>query len=268
MPIDVIMPQMGESIAEGTLVKWLKKPGDKVQRDENLFEISTDKVDAEIPSPASGILGEILVQENQTVEVGTVVARLLQEGEVAGGGGTTAQAPAGEAEAPPAAEAQPDGAPSVRSRPPGEDRWAAPEPATAEPVDAGEGDGKGSRLPTKSELRRQRSSPLVRNIAAEHGVDLSEVQGTGLSGRVTKRDILAYVESAEAAPAERPAPVERPAAAEEPAAERSSQPIPPEAPVAPAAGLPPAAAVIEPAAVAAMGATPRPFGDQDRVEVV
>ena len=276
MPIDVIMPQMGESIAEGTLVKWLKQQGDKVQRDENLFEISTDKVDAEIPSPASGTLGEILVHENQTVAVGTVVATILQEGEAAGGAG----APAEEAEAPPKAQAQPDGAPSARSRPSGEERPAAPEgaqrPAAKAPpeaersvprgepqaVESGtEGDGKATRAPTKAELRRQRSSPLVRNIAAEHGVDLSEVTGTGLSGRVTKHDVLAYVESRKAMPAGPRAP-ERLAGPRP--AERPAAPVPPPAP----AEAVPGPALMEPAAVAAIGEGPRPFGEQDRVEIV
>ncbi|HET6362254.1 MAG TPA: biotin/lipoyl-containing protein, partial [Gemmatimonadota bacterium] len=237
MPIDVIMPQMGESIAEGTLVKWLKQPGDHVERDENLFEISTDKVDAEIPSPSAGTLGEILVQEGQTVEVGTVVATILAAGEgqpAAGGEGQAA------ASAKPASS-QADGS-AQRS-------VSSPGPAASEPtavaglpvsaqvaaesgaprpaadaasgqvaVTTGDGAGNGSEGPaTKEELRRTRSSPLVRNIAREHGVDISQIRGNGLSGRVTRRDILAYVESRGAAEAER--------GAAEPERERPPEPV-------------------------------------------
>src|SRR5687768_13783982 len=132
MPVDVIMPQMGESIAEGTLVKWLKKEGDQVQRDENLFEISTDKVDAEIPSPAAGTLGEIVVQEGETVEVGVVVAKIYQEGEVPAGGPASTPVTE-EAQAPPTPEPQPDGAPSARSAPAGAsvpEARAEPQPAS------------------------------------------------------------------------------------------------------------------------------------------
>jgi 2-oxoglutarate dehydrogenase E2 component (dihydrolipoamide succinyltransferase) len=280
MPIDVIMPQMGESIAEGTLVKWLKKEGDQVQRDENLFEISTDKVDAEIPSPAAGTLGGIVVQEGETVAVGVVVAKIYQEGEVPAGGPAPATVTE-EAQAPPAPEPQPDGAPSARSTPAGApvpEARAEPEPASTAPaegeaaiprrepgrVESQEGDGKGAgRIPSKAELRRQRSSPLVRNIAAEHGVDLAEVQGTGLSGRVTKRDILAYVEAREKAPAAAASGVE-PSAPRRPAAPE----VPPVPRPAPSELERPTPAAIEPAAVAAMGEPPRPFGDKDRVEVV
>ncbi len=245
MPIDVIMPQMGESIAEGTLVKWLKQPGEKVQRDENLFEISTDKVDAEIPSPATGTLGEILVQEGQTVEVGAVVATILQEGEAPARSSAPPTAPA-EAEAPPAPESQSDGAPTARARKPEGEKAAT------------DGDGRGTRLPSKAELRRQRSSPLVRNIAAEHGVDLADVEGTGASGRVTKSDILAFVEAREAAPRDA-APRESGRSAEP--ARGPARPAPTGTPAAPPASAP------EPAGVAAGGES-RPFGDQDRVEVV
>jgi 2-oxoglutarate dehydrogenase E2 component (dihydrolipoamide succinyltransferase) len=160
-------------------------------------------------------------------------------------------APEAEAEAPPAPESQPDGAPTARAR--------AADAGAAAPA---ESDGRGTRLPSKAELRKQRSSPLVRNIAAEHGVDLAEVTGTGVSGRVTKRDILAHIESRSAATRE-PAP--RPAAT--PAAPAPRPAAAPAAPTPPAAPAPPGA-VIEPAGLAAAGETPRPFGDQDRVEVV
>jgi pyruvate dehydrogenase E2 component (dihydrolipoamide acetyltransferase) len=270
MPIDVIMPQMGESIAEGTLVKWLKKPGEKIQRDENLFEISTDKVDAEIPSPGSGILSEIVVQEGETVAVGTVVAKILQEGEAAVGGDQPA-VPV-DAEEPPTPEPQSDGAPSADEA---DERAAMEAPARSEratprekpdDVETREGDGRGAKIPSKAELRRQRSSPLVRNIAAEHGVDLASVEGTGLSGRVTKRDVLAHIEAREKAPAARekaPAAAARSDRAAAPPDRAATAP-----PVAEPAPAHPTPAAIEPAGIAAMGEAPKPFTDKDRVEII
>jgi len=201
MSTDVIMPQMGESIAEGTITKWLKKPGDAVKRDEPLFEISTDKVDAEIPSPAAGVLSEILVKEGQTVEINTVVGRIGAAGEkaaaapsAAGTAAPTARAgtksePAaqqaqGKAAAPPAQQAQ-----TRQASAPAE---AQPQPSAsagsgaARPHhDAGDGDGDGDVArggASREELRRTRSSPLVRKIASEHGVNISALQGTGISG--------------------------------------------------------------------------------------
>ncbi len=273
MPIDVIMPQMGESIAEGTLTVWLKKEGDPVERDENLFEISTDKVDAEIPSPASGTLGKILVQEGETVEVGTVVAHILAEGETEEEASATAVAGEDEAPAPADEEAErpaPPPEPARPETPPGEKR-EAPRPAA---VAAGEerpaaarrpaeerprADGAG-RIPTKAELRRQRSSPLVRNIAAEHGIDLQGVEGTGLSGRVTKRDILAHVETRETAPAgqaagEVPTGIPRIPVAEEPIAAKPG--------AAPGAGE---KATVTP--IRKGPSAPPPFSDSDSVEIV
>jgi 2-oxoglutarate dehydrogenase E2 component (dihydrolipoamide succinyltransferase) len=171
------MPQMGESIAEGTITKWLKGIGEDVKRDESILEISTDKVDADIPSPTAGTLAEILVEEGQTVEVGTVIARVETE---AGAEIAPAEVPAApEAQAPPPAP-QPAAA-------------AAPAAAPAEPG----GDGAA----TREERLRRRSTPLVRRIAAEHDVDLAGVSGSGISGRVTKKDILAYLERRLAAPA-------------------------------------------------------------------
>ncbi|MGH9868272.1 MAG: 2-oxoglutarate dehydrogenase, E2 component, dihydrolipoamide succinyltransferase [Candidatus Polarisedimenticolia bacterium] len=176
MSVDVIMPQMGESIAEGTVTKWLKKVGDAVKRDEPLFEISTDKVDAEIPSPAAGVLSEILVGEGKTVGVNTVVARIGAE--------AAAGAGAAETKAPPAAAAA---APQ---------RESAPAPAPARPEIKGEpGETDGRRDATVEELRRTRSSPVVRKMAAEHGVDIASIQGTGISGRVTKQDLASFLES-------------------------------------------------------------------------
>jgi 2-oxoglutarate dehydrogenase E2 component (dihydrolipoamide succinyltransferase) len=167
MPTDIIMPQMGESIVEGTITKWLKKPGDKVQRDEPLFEISTDKVDAEIPAPATGVLQEIKVTEGTTVGVNTIVGTIAVDGEAA----------AAPAKSAPAAEKP---APEKR-----EEKKAAPAPTPpAAPAPA-----------SHEEDEEARSSPLVRKIAREHGVSLSQLSGTGLGGRITKQDIMQFIES-------------------------------------------------------------------------
>ncbi len=168
--IDVIMPQMGESIAEGTLSKWLKKVGDEVKRDEPIFEISTDKVDAEIPAPSAGVLAEILVIEGQTVPVQTVVARLETEK-----GAAISAAPAASAPAPAGS------APALAAP-------AAPAAPASLPPRAGNSDAFEERI-------RTRSSPLVRKIAAEHGLEIAAVQGTGIAGRVTRRDVERYLES-------------------------------------------------------------------------
>src|SRR5438128_11682450 len=163
MAIDVVMPQMGESIAEGTVVRWIKKPGEKVERDEPLLEISTDKVDAEIPSPASGTLSEVLVNEGQTVAVNSVVARIAGEGQSVG-------------------TAAPKPAPPATPHP-------VPLPASGERVQ-----GEGQKVTSLDERRRTKSSPLVRKIAAENNVDIAQIQGSGVSGRVTKNDILAVIQ--------------------------------------------------------------------------
>jgi 2-oxoglutarate dehydrogenase E2 component (dihydrolipoamide succinyltransferase) len=196
MAIEVVMPQMGESIAEGTVSKWLKKVGDRVERDEPLLEISTDKVDAEIPSPAAGTLSEIVVQEGQTVAVNAVVARLSAEGEAA-----APSAPEAEA-APAAAPAAPEPAPAPAAAPVA----AAPEVAPAPEAEAPE-----ENVTSLDERRRTKSSPLVRKIAEENNVDIGQIPGTGVSGRVTKNDILDFLQqpakpaaAASAAPA--PAP--------------------------------------------------------------
>lgn len=184
MAVDVIMPQMGESVAEGTIVRWLKAVGDEVDRDEPIFEITTDKVDAEIPSPEAGVLLEIKVPAGETVEVGTVVAVIGAAGEKPAAGAAAPSAPAADV--------------------------AAAAPAAA-PVAAPTAEGKAGM--TAAELRKVRSTPVVRKIAAEHGVDIAQVPGTGLDGRVTKKDIVAFVESgAHKAPAAA-APVAAPAAA-------------------------------------------------------
>ncbi len=223
MSTEVVMPQMGESIAEGTITRWMKQVGDRVEREEPLFEISTDKVDAEIPSPAAGTLLEIRFKEGETVEVNKVVA-------VIGEGNGQAQAPSAQAEQPPPPPARagykpgmwmeeggqaqaPAAQAAATSTPPPPPAQAAPQttPAQAQAAPqaaptqqpaaqpaqqaqpaAAAGDG-GAR--TVEELRRTKSSPLVRNIAREHGIDISRLEGTGASGRVTKNDILSYIES-------------------------------------------------------------------------
>src|SRR5579863_3342486 len=205
MPTDIIMPQMGESIVEGTITKWLKKPGDKVQRDEPLFEISTDKVDAEIPAPASGILQDIKVTEGTTVGVNTVVGTIAVDGEAA-------VKPAA-----PTPEKTPAEKPAAEKK---EEKKAAPVPPHAPAA--------------QEDDEEARSSPLVRKIAREHGISLSQVSGTGLGGRISKQDILHFIET-QAAP---PAPVAtdrvgtdafvRPAErGEAPPAASSSSPRPP-----------------------------------------
>jgi pyruvate dehydrogenase E2 component (dihydrolipoamide acetyltransferase) len=186
MPTDIIMPQMGESIVEGTITKWLKKPGDKVQRDEPLFEISTDKVDAEIPAPASGVLQEIKVTEGTTVNVNTVVGTITVDGEAA----AKPSAPASEK---PAAKSEEKKA---------EEKKAAPSPPPA------------AAAPAPEDEEEARSSPLVRKIAREHGVSLSQITGTGLGGRITKQDIMQFIESqGSPQPAPTPASPAQPAAA-------------------------------------------------------
>jgi pyruvate dehydrogenase E2 component (dihydrolipoamide acetyltransferase) len=255
MATEVVMPQMGESIAEGTITKWLKNVGDHVDRDEPLFEISTDKVDAEIPSPAAGTLTEVRYKEGETVEVNTVVAVL--DGNGAGPSAppakeettaaiespseTTAASPepaetgaapvekAGAETAPaPAAPAKPE--PSVTVERPKPVITSVPAPAPTTPhklevktlVKKGETAGTSKAVPvpelsgdgaSAEELRRTKSSPLVRKIAEEHGIDIKQLEGTGMSGRVTKNDILSFIESGSPAPSAAAPPVKSPAAA-------------------------------------------------------
>jgi len=175
MSTEVTMPQMGESIAEGTIVRWIKKIGDTVDRDEPLFEISTDKVDAEIPSPAAGVLTEIKVQEGETVPVNSVVALIGEAGSAADAKPQPAT-PSAPARASSSTVVAITDAPQKRPSP-----AAAPPPA--HPPEAA----------SHEEGRRQRSSPLVRRIAREHNIDVSAIHGSGLGGRVTKNDILGYV---------------------------------------------------------------------------
>jgi pyruvate dehydrogenase E2 component (dihydrolipoamide acetyltransferase) len=185
---DIMMPQMGESIAEGTIVRWIKKVGDAIDRDEPLFEISTDKVDAEIPSPVAGVLTEIKVKEGETVAVNSVVATIGAAGEAPAAEPTSGDATTGAL--PEAAVGQPDTAKtSAGASPAVADAPARSETPRTEP---GAAPSAGS---TREELRRQKSSPLVRRIARDHKVDISRISGSGLSGRVTKHDILAFIES-------------------------------------------------------------------------
>src|SRR6266571_5178519 len=213
MATDVVMPQMGESIAEGTITKWLKNVGDHVDRDEPLFEISTDKVDAEIPSPAAGTLTEIKYKEGETVEVNTVVAVLdgngakpsvdtaaakVQETPVAAKAESPTQPP------PPAPQTIERPKPTITTVEQGAPK-AAPGKTEVKPLvrreelthrteaPAPPRDDNGA--PSAQELRRSKSSPLVRKIAEEHGIDLKQLEGTGMSGRVTKNDILSFIES-------------------------------------------------------------------------
>jgi 2-oxoglutarate dehydrogenase E2 component (dihydrolipoamide succinyltransferase) len=188
MPMNVVMPQMGESIAEGTIVRWIKKVGDNVDRDEPLFEISTDKVDAEIPSPSAGVLTEIKVKEGETVPVNSVVAVIgSADGAPREAAPAQAPAPAPPSEMPQGAVGQPEAAPAVA---------AVAQRAEATP---------SSAPASVEDLRRQKSSPLVRKIAREHNVDIRQINGTGVSGRVTKSDILGFIETGGKA-AKAPAP--------------------------------------------------------------
>jgi len=186
------MPQMGESIAEGTLSRWLKKVGDEVKRDEPIFEISTDKVDAEIPSPAAGVIAEILVNEGQTVAVQTVVARLETEKGATVTPAESAPAPA----AAPAASAKSAPHPPAQANAPAPAQ-RQPSAATASASPAAAPSGNGSSF---EERVRTKSSPLVRKMAAEHGLDIAAMHGSGIAGRVTKRDLLGFIESGAAAP--------------------------------------------------------------------
>jgi pyruvate dehydrogenase E2 component (dihydrolipoamide acetyltransferase) len=221
--VDVVMPQMGVSVSEGTITKWLKQAGEQVEADEALLEISTDKVDTEVPSPGSGVLQEIIVEEGETVEVGTKLAVIAPEG----------------AEAPAAAEPEP------------EPKEELPEPATQAAADeamAAASEGVGDVAPSaeraESAPAEQRApsedgktfvSPVVAKIASEHGVDPSQVPGTGRGGRVTKKDILAFIEAGEpapmaareAAPVEAPAPEPPPTPAPEPPPTPAPEPAPP-----------------------------------------
>jgi 2-oxoglutarate dehydrogenase E2 component (dihydrolipoamide succinyltransferase) len=288
---DVIMPQMGESIAEGTVTRWMKKVGDAVERDEPLFEISTDKVDAEIPSPAAGILKEIRVQPGETVPINTIVGVIAAQAEAvaappaASVAAPAAPAPVAAAPMPPSAAAPPRPMPVAAHPPvvapppppsaipaaatvpppravpapsptivppPPPPVAAAPTPVVPAPVPVAAPPAERPRADmTVEELRQTRSSPVVRKIAAEHNVDIRQIPGTGISGRVTKQDILTHIESR---PADAPAPPPAPA-------------TPPPAPVpAPTAPVKPAAPPASPSEAAAPVVPP--YRPGERVEVV
>ena len=215
--IDVIMPQMGESITEGTMSRWIKQVGDAVKRDEPIFEISTDKVDAEIPAPNAGVLSEVLVQEGETVAVGTIVARIETEA----GAAATASAPSAAKEPASTAPAAPAAAPAAPATPPA----PTPPPAPSAPV---------APAGTAEERLQQKSTPLVRKMVEEHGLDLAQIPGSGSSGRVTKQDVLSFLEGG--APAAAPAAPAASASAVAPAPTAAPAPAaPPSAPSVPAA---------------------------------
>jgi pyruvate dehydrogenase E2 component (dihydrolipoamide acetyltransferase) len=218
MATDVVMPQMGESIFEGTITKWLKKPGDKVERDEPLFEISTDKVDAEIPSPSAGVLKEIKIPEGQTVPIQTVVAVIDGAGSAAASAPAPAPAPAA---AKPAPTPAPQAAPAAKPAP----VPAAPAPAPAVAASAS--------APASLGTERIHSSPLVRRLAKEHSIDLSTIEGTGAGGRITKEDIESVIAAQSGAAAAPAMATSAPAAA--------ARPTPPPPPAATAAPGAPAA---------------------------
>jgi 2-oxoglutarate dehydrogenase E2 component (dihydrolipoamide succinyltransferase) len=253
MPVNVVMPQMGESVAEGTVVRWIKQVGDAVDRDEPLFEISTDKVDAEIPSPAAGTLSAIHVKEGETVPVDSVVAVIAQAGDAtaaapapaagkkgASGDGATS---GGQAAAAPRSQADGTAAPTPSATSTG-DAGVTPASVTMSGVNGAEAAVEKPRGEmTQDELRRHRSSPLVRKIAREHNVDIRQLSGSGVSGRVTKQDILSFIE-------------QRPAVSEEPEA----------APVAARpAGTPGSTPAPAPLHIPAYGPA---YGPNERVEIV
>jgi 2-oxoglutarate dehydrogenase E2 component (dihydrolipoamide succinyltransferase) len=231
--IDVVMPQMGVSVSEGTITKWLKQEGEQIAADEPLLEISTDKVDTEVPSPGEGVVQQILVQEGETVDVGTKLAVIVPAGAEA----PAAEPPPAEAPAPePPAEPQPPVEETVPEPPAAPAQQPAPAPA--EPAPATDGAGEKTFV-----------SPVVARIASEHGVDVSQVPGSGRGGRVTKKDIVAFVEAG--APTKASPEAEAPAAP--PPAEPAAPPTPPPAEPAPtpaAAAAPPAAAMPQPEAAA------------------
>src|SRR5258708_4805235 len=223
MAVDIVMPQMGESIFEGTITKWLKKPGDKVERDEPLFEISTDKVDAEIPSPSAGVLKEIKVGEGQTVPIQTIVGVIDAAGSAAA---APSPAPTKTALLASAAAKAPTAGPAPATSKP-----AAPAPAAALLT------GAPASLSSTSGSTGERihSSPLVRRMAKEHGIDLSTVEGTGAGGRISKQDMETLI-AAGGVPSAAPPPYPPPAP---PATSRPAPPPPPAPAPPPAQPTPP-----------------------------
>lgn len=220
---DVVMPQMGESIVEGTLTRWLKKTGEKVERDEPLFEISTDKVDTEIPSPAAGTLSEILVQEGATVGINTIVGRIDD------GAGASAAAPPKQESAPAPTQAPPPPAPATPAP------AQAPAPPAAAPQAAAAGPYPFEPAPQSAPQAEEESgplSPLVRKMAREYNIDLSQVRGTGVGGRITKQDVEAYMASQGARTVSQAAAPPPPPVAQQPPTAPSPAPIQAGAPAA------------------------------------
>jgi 2-oxoglutarate dehydrogenase E2 component (dihydrolipoamide succinyltransferase) len=254
--LEVVMPQMGVSVSEGTVTRWLRNVGDAVAADESLLEVSTDKVDTEVPSPGGGVLQEILVAEGETVAVGTVLARI-------GSGPAHEEAPPDEvAPAAPEAEAAPT---TVPARPAPAEEEPVPEPPADERVTAGpppapeprrEGDADGEPAHTFV-------SPVVARIAAAHGIDPATIEGTGKGGRVTKKDVLAFVEGTEARP-----PSEAPAPAAEALPSPAAAPAPPQPPVTPppppSPAAPSARADLPPTTAAAVAPAPTPEPEEER----
>jgi pyruvate dehydrogenase E2 component (dihydrolipoamide acetyltransferase) len=239
MPTDVVMPQMGESIAEGTIVRWIKKVGDQVARDEPLFEISTDKVDAEIPSPAAGVVAEIRVKEGETVPVNSVVAVIGPAGQPADAVSAPSPTPApAPPPSTPAPSSRADEAPAggdahdeskTAAASPRSEMVASPQPAAPPPPSAASVPAAGERIEDRI---HQRSSPLVRRIAKDHNVDISRIHGTGIAGRVTKSDILDFIAHSgtstpsDVAPTRAAAPATRPASATTSGATPATRPAP------------------------------------------
>jgi pyruvate dehydrogenase E2 component (dihydrolipoamide acetyltransferase) len=240
MAVDIVMPQMGESIFEGTITKWLKKPGDKVERDEPLFEISTDKVDAEIPSPSAGVLKEIKVGEGKTVPIQTVVGVIDAAGDGAAASKATAPAPTPARTPEPAKAASP--APAAKPTAPAPQPQAAKPaaPPTAQPAASGPARDGG----------RIHSSPLVRRMAKEHGIDLASIPGTGAGGRISKQDIEAYLAGGASSSGGATQTIE-------PTAAEFAQPTPPPAPRAATPPPPPPATSAGQTHVAFESAVPR-----------
>jgi pyruvate dehydrogenase E2 component (dihydrolipoamide acetyltransferase) len=239
--IEVVMPQMGVSVSEGTITKWLKQEGETVEADESLLEISTDKVDTEVPSPGTGVVQQILVQEGETVEVGTKLAVIAPEGAAPAAAEEAPPEEAPPAEPPQVPVAQAEAAPSPQAPAPAPAEPQPPEAAPAAPAppaQAPDGDGAGERTFV---------SPVVARIASEHRVDVNQVSGSGRGGRVTKKDILAFVESGGAA---------QPEAQAETQAEAPAAPPPPQAPPEPEPTPAPAPAQPEPEPAPAAAAAP------------
>jgi pyruvate dehydrogenase E2 component (dihydrolipoamide acetyltransferase) len=258
--VDVVMPQMGVSVSEGTITKWLKQEGEEIQADEPLLEISTDKVDTEVPSPGSGVVQQILVQEGETVEVGTRLAVIGAPGEAAAEAPSTDGAAAEQTTTEAAAETT--AVSSAETPAP-----TAPEAPAAEPEAEAAPEVAAPAAPDVSGDGKSFVSPVVARIASEHDVDVAQVPGTGRGGRVTKKDILSFIESgaqaaAPAAPAEAaaaPAAPEAPAAPPAPPEPEAAPPPPPPAPPAPAPAPQPVAAAQPPQPAAGAGEMEEPM---------